>query len=264
MSRTRRGVTVSILKDGEIASSTYRFPLWVLRAAGVLAVTIGLLLVLGLAFVGPISRQATRVPGLERQLEQLRADNSKIRALATALDSVEASYDLLRKMVGADIVPDPVVLGSSLPVAPAIEVLVADQRRRFEAGPSAPRHWPLDERGFMTRGQIPAGQPDEPHPGIDVAVPVGTLVRAVGGGTVLQAGEDAEYGLFVLLEHPGSYQSMYGHLSRVVVTEGQRIRAGEVLGRSGNTGRSSAPHLHLELRLKGTTVDPLTLIRETR
>ncbi|MEZ4455017.1 MAG: M23 family metallopeptidase [Gemmatimonadales bacterium] len=257
-------MTISVLRDGDLSSASYRVPVWAFRAAVAGAAFLGLLILLGIAFYAPIARQAAKVPGLERQLTQLQSDNAKIRSLAEALDSVEARYGQLRKMVGAEVVPDPVVLASNLPMAPAIEVLTPGRRRRFETGPSAPRHWPLDERGYLTRGQVPVGLPDEPHPGIDLAIPTGTPVRAAGGGSVAETGSDAEYGLFVVLNHPGGYQSKYGHLSRVVVTGGQRVRAGEVIGRSGNTGRSSAPHLHLEISFNGSAVDPLTLIRENR
>ena len=83
-----------------------------------------------------------------------------------------------------------------------------------------------------------------------------------GEGLVAEAGEDPEYGTFVLLQHAEEYQSMYGHLSRLVVRAGQRVSAGEVIGLSGNTGNSSAPHLHFEIRKKGLVVDPLTLVKE--
>ena len=116
---------------------------------------------------------------------------------------------------------------------------------------------------YITRGQN-ADSTDEAHPGVDIAVPIGTLVRATAGGTVLQTGNEREYGYFALIQHPNGYQSMYGHLSRVVAVQGTRIRAGEVVGRSGNTGRSSAPHLHFEIRHNGVSIDPLTLIRENR
>lgn len=260
----RRGVTVTVLKDGDLTSSSFYMRLWVFRSLLVAGIGLAVLLVLAAAFYGPLVRQAARVPELERDVARLETDNAKIRLLAAALDSVEANYDQLRRMVGADIVPDPVLVTSTLPVAPTIEVWSPEQRRRFEAGQSVPRHWPLDERGYVTRGQVPSGQTDEQHPGIDIAVPVGTLVRAAGGGVVLQRGEDNEYGLFVLMRHPDGYESMYGHLSRTVVQENQVVRAGAVIGRSGNTGRSSAPHLHLEIRRNGVAVDPMTLVRENR
>jgi murein DD-endopeptidase MepM/ murein hydrolase activator NlpD len=260
----RRGITVTVHKDGELDSTTVRFSIGAFRAGVVGVVAIGVLLVLGVAFYAPIARQAARVPGLEREVERLTAETGQIRELAAALDSVVASYDQLRRMVGADVAPDPVIAGSPLAVAPPVEVVPATHRRRYEVAPSAPRHWPLDERGYLTRGQIGSGSSDEVHPGIDVAVPVGALVRATAGGTVLQTGTDPEYGLFVLLQHPNGYQSMYGHLSRVIAVQGGLVRGGEVIGRSGNTGRSSAPHLHFEIRRDGVSIDPMTLIREVR
>ncbi len=258
----RRAVTVTVHRDGALTSTSYRIPVAGYRIGLTLAVVGGLLLVLGVAFYGPIVRAAARVPNLEREVERLTTDNERIRELAAALDQVEANYAQLRRMVGADIVPDPLRPGSSLPVAPAIIVLPQGLQAEREVGASEPRHWPLDERGYLTRGQVGVAQPDEAHPGIDVAVPIGALVRAAGGGTVLQTGVDRAYGSFVLLEHPNGYQTMYGHLSRILVDRGQSIGAGAVLGRSGNTGRSSAPHLHFEIRRDGVSIDPMTLVRE--
>ena len=77
-------------------------------------------------------------------------------------------------------------------------------------------------------------------------------------------GENQEYGLFVLLEHPEKHQTMYGHLSRIIAVQGARVGAGEVIGRSGNTGRSSAPHLHFEIRVDGQAIDPSTRVQEVR
>jgi murein DD-endopeptidase MepM/ murein hydrolase activator NlpD len=165
-------------------------------------------------------------------------------------------------MIGGDIVRDPVMVGVSLPVAPAVLARVADAPRGPSVGLSIPRRWPLDEPGYITRGQIGTGAKDEAHPGLDIAIATGSLVRAAGGGTVHQLGEDPEYGFFVLLDHPDEYQTMYGHLSRIVVQPGASVAPGQVIGLSGNTGRSTAPHLHFEIRQKGVSVDPRTMIKE--
>ena len=93
---------------------------------------------------------------------------------------------------------------------------------------------------------------------------VGNLVRASGGATVRQAGQDPEYGLFVLLEHPDDYQTMYGHLSRILVAPEATVAPGEVIGLSGNSGRSTAPHLHFEIRQRGLSLDPMTMVKEGR
>ena len=65
-----------------------------------------------------------------------------------------------------------------------------------------------------------------------------------------------------MLTHPEGYQTKYGHLSRALVSPGTVVNAGEVLGLSGNSGRSSAPHLHLEVRRGDSTLDPLTMVKE--
>jgi murein DD-endopeptidase MepM/ murein hydrolase activator NlpD len=165
-------------------------------------------------------------------------------------------------MVGGDIVRDPLTLGAALPVAPVVLAHVADAPRGPSVGLSVPRRWPLDEAGFITRGQVEAGSSDEAHPGLDIAVSVGSIVRASGGGTVHQMGEDPEYGFFVLLDHPEDYQTMYGHLSRILVEPGASVAPGQVIGLSGNSGRSTAPHLHFEVRLKGVSIDPRTMVKE--
>ena len=262
MTRAPRAVTIVIQQDGATRSQTYRVPVWMLRA-GVgfaAAATVGAVVVA--ALYGPVLRAASRVPGLEREVDRLEADNAKVRQLSAALDSVESRYAQVRQMIGGDIVRDPVTVGVSLPVAPVVLARVAEAPRGPSVGLSIPRRWPLDEPGYITRGQVGTGSKDEAHPGLDIAIATGSHDRASGGGTVHQLGEDPEYGFFVLLDHPDEYQTMYGHLSRIVVQPGASVAPGQVIGLSGNTGRSTAPHLHFEVRQKGVSVDPRTMIKE--
>ena len=264
MSAAKRGISVIVQRDGALQARSYRVPLWLVRVALIVGVALAVAVVGGVAFYGPIVRQAARVPSLTREVERLRTDNQRIRELAAALDSVEANYERLRRMVGADVVPDRMSLSNSILMAPPIYAALPATPVQFEPGPSQPRHWPLDERGYLTRGQSSAGSGEEEHPGIDIAVAVGSVVRAAGGGVVLQTGAHEEYGNFVILEHPEGYQSMYGHLARILAVQGARLNAGEVIALSGNTGRSSAPHLHFEIRLNGVSIDPGTLVKEAR
>ena len=264
MNPARRGVSLIVQRDGAPAARTYRISLWAARALLATTVVVVILLSLAIAFYGPVARQAVRVPGLTREVERLRTDNLKVRELARALDSVEVNYERLRTMVGANIVPDRTALTSVLPIAPPLYASPPDAPPRYETGPSLPTHWPLDDPGYLTRGQALGDSADEQHPGIDIAVPVGSVVRAAGGAVVLQTGTHEEYGNFVLLEHPEGYQSMYGHLSRILAVQGAEVRAGEAIARSGNTGRSSAPHLHFEIRHNGVSIDPGTMVKEER
>ncbi len=262
MSRASRAVTIVVQPDGATRSQTYRVPVWVLRAGlGFMAAAAVAAMVVA-ALYGPLLRSAARVPGLDRRVARLEADNAKVRQLSAALDSVESRYAQVRQMIGGDIVRDPLTVGVALPMAPAVLARVSDAPRGPSVGLSVPRHWPLDEPGYITRGQVGTGTGDEAHPGLDIAVATGSIVRASGGGTVHQLGEDPEYGFFVLLDHPDEYQTMYGHLSRILVGPGASVAPGQVIGLSGNSGRSTAPHLHFEIRQKGVSLDPRTMVKE--
>jgi murein DD-endopeptidase MepM/ murein hydrolase activator NlpD len=102
------------------------------------------------------------------------------------------------------------------------------------------------------------------HPGIDIdEFPFGNNpVLAIMAGTVTFVGgeECCSYGLYVIVKHTDGYTSLYAHLSSISVLEGQEVKQGQVLGKSGNTGFSTGVHLHLEIRKDGVAIDPLTLL----
>jgi murein DD-endopeptidase MepM/ murein hydrolase activator NlpD len=262
MRRGRPSVTIVLQRDGATRSHTWRIPLWLLRLGGFVGGALLTAIILLAALYLPVVRAAARVPGLERTVARLESDNAKVRQLSAALDSVEARYAQVRQMIGVDIVRDPLSFSSRLPMAPVLEARLADASRGPPVGPGIPSLWPLDEAGYVTRGQVTTGSTEEAHPGIDIAVPIGSMVRAAGGATVHQVGEDPEYGFFVLLDHPDQYQTMYGHLSRILVSIGASVAPGQVIGLSGNSGRSTAPHLHFEVRQRGVSLDPQTMIKE--
>jgi len=261
MSERRRDVTIMIHRDGDVGSRTIRIPAWALRAGVITGGSILFLLLLGAASYAPVVRAAARVPLLTREISRLKAENEQVRDLRDRLQEMDRRYAQVRSMLGGDIVPAGPVGGETLPVAHALLAAVPG-RPVGAAGPSIPHRWPLDESGVITRGQIGEGSADEAHPGIDIAVPTRTPIRASGGGTIARTGSDAEYGLFVLIDHPEGYQTMYGHASRIIVADGDQVSAGQVVALSGSTGRSTAPHLHFEVRRSGRSVDPRSLALE--
>jgi murein DD-endopeptidase MepM/ murein hydrolase activator NlpD len=95
------------------------------------------------------------------------------------------------------------------------------------------------------------------HTGVDIAAPHGTPVRAAADGTVLYAGWYGGYGKLVVLDHGQGVSTLYGHLSQILVTAGQRVGRNHLIGRVGSTGYSTGPHLHFEVRRNGRPIDPI-------
>jgi lipoprotein NlpD len=113
--------------------------------------------------------------------------------------------------------------------------------------------WPL--RGVLYGRFGKKGK--EPHDGIDLAAPSGTPVKTAQEGSVLYAGEQQGYGLIVIVQHPNGIITLYAHNRDLRVTTGQTVRRSQVIATVGESGRTSGPHLHFEVRVDGKPVDPL-------
>jgi murein DD-endopeptidase MepM/ murein hydrolase activator NlpD len=123
---------------------------------------------------------------------------------------------------------------------------------------SRPYRWPL--RGWVTSEFGPRKSPvtgaPEMHQGLDIAASVGSEVKATAAGQVLWVDEQPGFGLVVAVAHGFGVTSFFGHLDQALVAEGQKVAGGQTIARSGNSGISTGPHLHYELRRFGLPVDP--------
>ncbi|MEN3043699.1 MAG: M23 family metallopeptidase [Candidatus Hydrothermales bacterium] len=95
------------------------------------------------------------------------------------------------------------------------------------------------------------------HPGVDIVAPLGTPVKSPLEGIVKEKGIDEDFGLYLWVDHKNGIKTFYGHLKEITVRKGEWVKRGEILGKVGNTGRSTGPHLHFELWDRGFPVDPL-------
>lgn len=99
------------------------------------------------------------------------------------------------------------------------------------------------------------------HNGIDVAVVTGTPVKAAADGKVIYSGVNGGYGIMVMIDHGNGVETRYAHHSRNIVSVGQTVQRGQVIAYSGNTGNSTGPHLHFEIRYRRQPVDPMLYLK---
>ncbi len=207
---------------------------------------------IGLMAVGYAAGFATSAREADILADSLASQAEGLRTLSAHVDTLEANYRRIADLFGAratalsDLWLPPVGSGEG------VSRPVQDE--------TMPTSWPLTERGFVTQPLI-EGMVGE-HPGLDIAVPTGSYIRAAGAGIVADAGEDPLYGYFVLLDHGGGYGSLYAHASVTFARPGDPVHQNEVIALSGSTGRSTAPHLHFEILLDNEPLDPLTILQQ--
>ncbi|CAF3232180.1 unnamed protein product [Rotaria sp. Silwood2] len=110
-------------------------------------------------------------------------------------------------------------------------------------------HLPIPGKPVTTPFGKPGSWAAGYHTGADYACPIGTSVRATASGTVKNVNLGADYGTHIVIESPDKVRQLYAHLSQKLVNVGQNVKAGDVIAKSGNTGRSTGPHLHYEERV---------------
>ncbi|GHE74745.1 hypothetical protein GCM10018785_48760 [Streptomyces longispororuber] len=153
----------------------------------------------------------------------------------------------------------------------AVTVLGAGAASAAVQAPAAPT-WqdPVDKYRLSASFGLGGNRWAHKHSGQDFAVPSGTVVKAAHAGTVVKAGPNGAgdgpaYGNAVVVKHANGLYSQYAHLSRVEVRVGQAVGSGQRIALSGNTGNSSGPHLHFEIRTTpnyGSAVDPVAFLRK--
>lgn len=171
-------------------------------------------------------------------LQEQEAGYHEVTALITKRNGTEESREMIDEVVIKEPVKKIVEVGTQTP--PTYIKPLSGGRQTSGFG----------------RRKAPTKGASTNHRAIDWATPTGTAIWASSGGTVSVAGWQSGYGYVVYINHPDGNQTRYGHLSKILVSPGQKVKQGQKIALSGNTGRSTGPHLHFELRVNGTPVNP--------
>lgn len=250
-------LTIMLVPEGSRETRTLQISYRRLRALAAVLVAMSLALTVMVGSWWYLAARAARTSDLEERVEVMARDQARLEALAERLETIEEQYGAIRSLFGQSETEQP----SGVWLPPVAVERDDDGRERPLLGESAPASWPLAERGFVTQGVHGNGVGGD-HPGLDIAVASDSYIRASGAGTVMDVGEDAVYGRFVVIDHGDGYSTLYGHASMTFVSMGQRVRERQVIALSGSTGRSTGPHLHFEVLVDGEPVDPLTMVEQ--
>lgn len=236
----------------------------------------------------PAARKADRLElsSVRSDLENMRTDTDQ--AMAVLETNVEASTDKLmngldrlglspalanpasaQQAMGGPFEPAP---GETADPMLAKANALYEQFLRFqsarEALRAAPVHTPLKGRMRISSQFGPRSDPFLQsaafHSGMDFPKPTGTPVLAAAGGRITYAGRQSGYGNLIEITHRDGLKTRYGHLSAILVANGQGVSAGQIIGKVGSTGRSTGPHLHFEVRRNGKPINPSQFLRVGR
>ncbi|MFH1686290.1 MAG: M23 family metallopeptidase [bacterium] len=253
-------LTIMVVPDGGDASRGFRMRTWVWRSmmvGGLLAIIAAV--IAGATYTRVASR-AWRAGELEKENDRLRLYHYKVVLLEENLNRSREIVARLAALAGIDYefpsLPDDSTLFAAVGESPSASL---------PRPPGAAHDWPvgLPIQGFITQ-DFEMSDSVHYHPGVDIACAVGTPVLATAAGTVEEAIYDSTYGYVVVVRHNDSVTTAYGHNDSLLVDSGRVVAAGSRLALSGNTGISSAPHLHYELRVNNQPIDPLeTAYNET-
>lgn len=244
-------VTIILVPDGTEQGKSWRVRRYALQmAAAAFGLTI-IGIILFFVFYGTMVARTAMAERLKAENDELRRYRYKVKLLEDNLMQTRDMVNRLTKMAGIDykfpdLPPDSVLLEAT--ERPGAAVL-----NRSAANPTIPSGMPVP--GFVSRDFIQEGGLN--HPGIDIGCAIGTPVLATASGVVSFAGTDSIFGNMVIIKHSDSISTLYGHNDTLLVKTGDQIMVGGRIALSGNTGNSTAPHVHYEVRVHDKPINPL-------
>jgi murein DD-endopeptidase MepM/ murein hydrolase activator NlpD len=268
LSHITRGFSFIIAPNGTGTTVTFNLP----GRVAVLILVVLLVLVVGLVFVG---MTYTRLAFLSVETSRLSSENEALRIENQKINEIEAELarlDEVRREIEAwaGIMTEQAQAADPEVFAPAAagvwprRYTYAIMKPFYVEKPVYPGGMLRPASGWISRGYQLDRENGGGHHGIDIAAATGTPVRSALDGRVMAAGWDDIYGNLIVIEHSDSLTTIYGHNEKIWVKEGENVTKGQVIASVGNTGRSTAPHLHFEILLDDKPVDPQLYVDFTK
>ena len=266
LSELSKGFSVIVAPRGTGTTVSFNVPG---KLAIALTIVLGILLA-GLAFSGytyvRLTILAMDVGRLERENAVLASETQKIDEIKAEIAEVERMRRQIESWAGMappETEGDLLAEGAEGEEAAYVYVPMWPRRYSYEIMRDAYLHRShlmpdmiAPASGWVSRWFIEGEEGESVHPGVDIVASTGTPVRCALDGEITFAGWDDIYGNVVRVQHNDSIATVYGHNDEILVEEGDRVAKGEVIARVGNTGRSTAPHLHFEVLKNGIAEDP--------
>jgi murein DD-endopeptidase MepM/ murein hydrolase activator NlpD len=208
--------------------------------------------------VNTVRSARNEIAARKHELDVTRASlKARTAQLATARRKQHATLERVRKQQGD-------LEGDLSSISQKIAEQLSASTGALPAGPvRAGGHgliWPVNGPITSPYGPRNFNGTYEFHPGVDIGVPTGTPIRAAAAGTVTIAGPTGGYGNYTCIDHGGGLSTCYGHQERFLVSVGQQVAQGQIIGLSDCTGYCFGPHVHFEVRIDGQTTDPLAYL----
>ena len=250
---------IHVQRESGLANRTLIFTQRQVRLFRIGAIVLGSLIAFGAVSWFFLATQAARVPYLTRRVNQLQHDVSRLDTLQHSLNELDARFQQVQHMMGSSSMSAVGTAVAASPVAaPAHDSSTKSKTAAVPAAPAAdsiavPDQWPLPMAGTLLASSPPT---------LEIAVPVGTPVRAAGAGLIVEVADDSTLGKVIRISHRSGYETVYGGASEVRVSKGQHVAAGTVIALSGDAPGSLEPHLHFEMRRHGVAIDASSVIKK--
>jgi murein DD-endopeptidase MepM/ murein hydrolase activator NlpD len=254
-----------VVTDTTEQPRSMRMPVWLLKALVAFIVVAVVVVAYGALTYTQLLSKAVLIDDLQAENRILRDYTERVHSLERDLATNRMLLEKMMELAGIDASPAFMSSDSSDTASSGAVPDYSSQvyQQQYTGGNdefdsisgSMPEGIPM--LGSVSRGFAPAeSEGVRRHLGMDIAAREGTPVYATAGGVVEFADWDENFGNYLIIDHFNGYKTYFGHNRALLVSVGDIVRRGELVALSGNTGRSSAPHLHYEIRHNGEPVDP--------